>query len=157
MKHLGFLKGFTAGVLASVVGYAGAAAMLQRDMDQEERNIAIAIEFYDLLLNQKDWERGSQMIGDRYIQHNPNAPDGIEGVKAHIEMLRENFPENRGEIKRAFSRGDLVALHIHNKRSPDVRGNAVVDMFRIEDGKVVQHWDVVQAIPERALNDNTMF
>jgi len=158
MKHKGFLKGFAAGVLLTGMGVVGAANLgMQRDMMQEEENIRIAMEFYDLLLNQKDWEAGSKMIGNRYVQHNLNAPDGVEGVKAHIEMLRESYPDNRGEIKRAFSRDDLVALHIHNKRSPEVRGNAVVDMFRIEDGKVVEHWDVVQAIPENALNDNTMF
>ena len=158
MKHKGFLKGFAAGVLLTGMGVVGAANLgMQRDMVQEEENIRIAMEFYDLLLNQKDWEAGAKMIGNRYVQHNPNAVDGIEGVKGHIEMLARDFPQNRGEIKRAFSRGDLVALHIHNKRSPELRGNAIVDMFRIEGGKVVEHWDVVQAIPERALNDTTMF
>lgn len=158
MQHKGFLKGFAAGMLVSAIGAATAAvSYMERDMAQEEENIRIAVEFYDLLLNQKDWEAGEKMIGNRYVQHNPNAPDGIPGVKAHIEMLARDYPQNRGEIKRAFSRGDLVALHIHNKRSPELRGNAVVDMFRIEDGKVVEHWDVVQAIPERALNENTMF
>ena len=156
MKMNNFVGGLAAGLLLSGACYVGAAAV-QRDMGQEEENIRIATEFYDLLLNQKDWERGSAMIGNRYVQHNLNAPDGIEGIKAHIEMLARDYPQNRGEIKRAFSRGDLVALHIHNRRSPDVRGNTVVDMFRIEDGKVVEHWDVVQAIPERAQNDNTMF
>lgn len=158
MFSRGFLKGFAAGALVSAIGAATAAvSFMERDMAQEEENIRIAIEFYDLLLNQKDWEAGAKMIGNRYVQHNPNAVDGIEGVKGHIEMLARDFPQNRGEIKRAFSRGDLVALHIHNKRSPELRGNAIVDMFRIEGGKVVEHWDVVQAIPERALNDNTMF
>jgi predicted SnoaL-like aldol condensation-catalyzing enzyme len=158
MVSKGFMKGFFAGALVSAVGVVvAAAAVQQRDMAQEEENIRIAMEFYDLLLNQKDWERGSRLIGDRYVQHNPNAPDGIEGIKAHIEMLQRDYPQNRGEIKRAFSRGDLVALHVHSKRAPELRGNAIVDMFRIEDGKVVEHWDVVQAVPEQAQNDNTMF
>lgn len=156
MRTAGFIKGFAAGLLVSGACCVGAAA-LQRDMDQEEENIRIAMEFYDLLLNQKDWEKGSQMIGSRYVQHNPNATDGVEGIKAHIDMLRSTYPDNRGEIKRAFSRGDLVALHVHSRRTPESRGNAIVDMFRIEDGKVVEHWDVVQAVPETALNDNTMF
>lgn len=156
MKATGFIKGFAAGLLVSGTCYVGAAAM-QRDMDQEEENIAIALEFYDLLLNQKDWEAGKQMIGDRYVQHNPNAKDGLEGIQAHIDMIRTTYPDNHGELQRAFSRGDLVALHMHSKRTPESRGNAVVDMFRIEDGKVVEHWDVVQAVPETALNDNTMF
>lgn len=158
MQSRDFIKGFIGGLLVAAVGAASAASVvMQRDMAREEENIRIATEFYDLLLNQKDWERGSRLIGNRYVQHNPNAPDGIEGLKAHIDMLARDFPQNRGEIKRAFSRGDLVALHIHSKRSPEVRGNAIVDMFRIEDGKVVEHWDVVQAIPEQPQNANTMF
>jgi len=155
MKKHPYITGFITGALfAASAVTIGAAA---RDFMQEQRNIDIAIEFYDLLLNHKDWDAAQQYMGSRYIQHNPNAPDGFEGIKAHIDMLRRDFPQNRGEIKHIFSNDDLVALHIHNKRSPELRGNAVVDMFRIEDGKVVEHWDVVQAIPEKPLNDNTMF
>jgi len=155
MKHTGFLKGFAAGLLVS--GACFAAAVTQRDLTQEEANIAIAMEFYDLLLNQKDFAKGKELMGPYYTQHNPNAADGFEGIEKHINMLRETYPENHGEIKRVFSNGDLVALHVHSKRTPDSLGNAVVDMFRIENGKVVEHWDVVQAVPETSLNDNTMF
>jgi predicted SnoaL-like aldol condensation-catalyzing enzyme len=125
----------------------------------EERNKQIAIEFYNAALNEKNWEKTRSMIGNRYVQHNLNAIDGPEGLKAHIEFLKRDFPNNRGEIKHALADGDLVALHIHNRRSPELRGNAVVDLFRIENGKVVEHWDVVQAIPEpeKAKNKNTMF
>lgn len=125
----------------------------------EERNKQIAIAFYNAALNEKNWEKTRSFIGNRYVQHNLGAIDGPEGLKAHIEFLRKEFPNNHGEIKHALADGDLVALHIHNKRSPDVRGNAVVDIFRIENGKVVEHWDVVQAIPEpeKAKNQNTMF
>jgi predicted SnoaL-like aldol condensation-catalyzing enzyme len=125
----------------------------------EERNKQIAIEFYKAALNEKNWEKTRSMIGNRYVQHNLNAVDGPEGLKAHIEYLKREYPKNHGEIKHALADGDLVALHVHNKRSPELRGNAVVDLFRIENGKVVEHWDVVQAIPEpeKAKNNNTMF
>jgi predicted SnoaL-like aldol condensation-catalyzing enzyme len=125
----------------------------------EARNKQIAIEFYNAALNEKNWEKTRSMIGDRYVQHNLNAIDGPEGLKAHIEFLKRDFPNNRGEIKHALADGDLVALHVHNRRSPELRGNAVVDIFRIENGKVVEHWDVVQAIPDpdKAKNKNTMF
>ena len=124
-----------------------------------EANKAIAIAFYNAALNEKDWEKASKYIGSRYVQHNQAAVDGLEGIKAHIENLKKNFPLNHGEIKRAIADGDLVALHIHVKRSPDVLGFAVVDIFRIENGKVVEHWDVVQRIPEPkdVKNANTMF
>jgi predicted SnoaL-like aldol condensation-catalyzing enzyme len=155
MSKRGFVAGFVAGAMVAAGAVTWAASA--RNLDQEEQNLAIALEFYDVLLNQKDFEKGRQMMGDRYVQHNPNALDGFEGIENHIEMLRTTYPENRGEIVRAFTNGDLVALHVHSRRTPDSRGNAVVDMFRIENGKVVEHWDVVQAVPETALNNNTMF
>lgn len=125
----------------------------------EEANKAVVIAFYNAALNEKDWEKASKFIGPRYVQHNQAAVDGPEGIKAHIENLKTNFPLNHGDIKRALADGDLVALHIHVKRSPDVLGFAVVDLFRVENGKVVEHWDVVQRIPEPAdvKNSNTMF
>ncbi|MFO1503961.1 MAG: ester cyclase [Steroidobacteraceae bacterium] len=126
---------------------------------QEERNKQIAIAFYNAALNEKNWEKTKSFIGNRYVQHNLAAIDGPEGLHQHIEFLKKDFPKNHGEIKHALADGDLVALHIHNQRSPELRGNAVVDIFRIENGKVVEHWDVVQAIPEpeKAKNSNTMF
>ena len=153
------LSGFMAGLIA---GGAMATAVLAADEDTsqealEERNRQIAVEFYDRLLNQLDFESARELMGDEYIQHNPNAVDGFEGVRQHIEMLKENYPQNHGEIKRVLADGDLVALHVHSKRTPESRGNAIVDIFRLEDGKVVEHWDVVQPVPEESLNDNTMF
>lgn len=148
---IGTLCGLGIGATAAVW------AVNARDLAREEQNLAIAMEFYDLLLNQKDFEAGTALMGDEYIQHNPNAPDGYAGIRAHIEMLQQRYPQNHGEIKHVFTYGDMVALHVHSKRTPDSRGNAVVDMFRLKDGKVVEHWDVVQAVPETALNDNTMF
>ena len=125
----------------------------------EERNKQLVIDFYNAALNEKNWDKARTFIGNRYVQHNLNAIDGPEGLRAHIEFLKREFPNNRGEIKRALADGDLVALHIHNRRSPELRGNAVVDLFRVENGKVVEHWDVVQAIPDpkNAKNSNTMF
>jgi predicted SnoaL-like aldol condensation-catalyzing enzyme len=150
----------TAAVLALVAaGFAAPTLSAEGQEAIEERNKQIAIAFYNAALNEKNWEKTRAMIGNRYVQHNLSAIDGPEGLKAHIEFLKRDFPNNRGEIKHALADGDLVALHIHNRRSPEMLGNAVVDLFRIENGKVVEHWDVVQAIPEpeKARNSNTMF
>ena len=160
MRAKEFLAGVAVG--AALVGALATMSAVGAGQDacrdaQEAKNKAIAIEFYDRALNQLNWEKAQEMIGNRYVQHNPNAISGPEGLKNHIAMLKEKFPKNRGEVKHAYADGDLVALHVHSKRSPELRGSAVVDMFRIENGKVVEHWDVVQAIPEKALNDNTMF
>lgn len=152
-----YISALALAMCAAVLAVPASSADGQEAM--EERNKQIAIAFYNAALNEKNWEKTRAMIGNRYVQHNLNAVDGPEGLKAHIEYLLREFPNNRGEIKHALADGDLVALHIHNRRSPELRGNAVVDLFRIENGKVVEHWDVVQAIPdpETAKNKNTMF
>jgi len=125
--------------------------------EQEELNKKNAIAFYEAAINDKDFEKASQYLGDKYIQHNPLAADGPEGLKAFLDYARENLASFKVEIKQAFADGDYVILHVHAKASPGDRGSAVMDIFRFEDGKVVEHWDVMQAIPEEAMNDNTMF
>jgi len=122
-----------------------------------EANKKVVLDFYEKGLNQKDFEAASKHFGSKYIQHNPTAPDGIEGFKAFIAMRKEKFPNARSEIKRAFAEGDFVILHVHSQREPGDRGVAIVDIFRLENGKIVEHWDVIQPVPEKAANDNGMF
>ncbi len=85
------------------------------------------------------------------------APDGIEGFKAFLGFLREKFPQSRSEIKRVWAEGDYVIVHVHAVRTPGTRGSAIVDVFKLENGKIVEHWDVIQEIPEKAANSNGMF
>ena len=122
-----------------------------------EANKKAVTEFYDKALNQKDFDAAAIYFGPRYIQHNPGAPDGIEGFKAFIAMRKEKTPNAKSEIKRAFAEGDYVILHVHSVREPGERGVAIVDIFRLENGKIVEHWDVVQPIPEKTTNSNGMF
>src|SRR5262249_33239477 len=68
--------------------------------------------------------------------------------------LQGLHPNNRSEIKRIFADGDYVIVHVHAVREPGTRGNAIVDIFKLENGKVVEHWDVIQPIPEKVANDN---
>lgn len=132
-------------------------AALAADAKQMEENKKIVAAFYDAAVNQKDFEKASQYLGARYIQHNPLAADGREGFKGFITFLKDKFPNNRSEIKRIFADGDYVIVHVHAVREPGTRGNAIVDIFKLENGKVVEHWDVIQPIPEKAANDNGMF
>lgn len=122
-----------------------------------EANKKVVLDFYEKGLNQKDFKAAAQHFGPRYIQHNPGAPDGIEGFKAFIAMRKEKFPNARSEIKRVLADGDFVILHVHSVREPGERGVAIVDIFRLEKGKIVEHWDVVQPIPEKPANNNGMF
>lgn len=128
------------------------------DSPKEERNKALTVEFYNAALNRKNFEEASKYLGDTYIQHNPTAKDGPEGLRGFLAFLREQFPQSRSEIKRVFADGDYVILHVHSVRVPGTRGNAIIDIFRLDqNGKVVEHWDAVQPIPEDPQNDNSMF
>jgi predicted SnoaL-like aldol condensation-catalyzing enzyme len=124
---------------------------------QEEANRAAVLAFYEKGLNQKDADAALAHVGNRYVQHNPNAPDGPDGFRKFIGFLREKFPNSHSEIKRSFVDGDFVILHVHAVREPGTRGNAIIDIFKLENGKIVEHWDVVQPIPENPANNNTMF
>ena len=124
---------------------------------QQEANKKTVLEFYEAGINQKDFAKASPYFGPRYTQHNPNAADGPDGFKRFIEFLRDKFPNSHSEIKQVFADGDYVILHVHAVREPGTRGSAIVDIFKLENGKVVEHWDVVQPIPEQAANSNGMF
>ena len=124
----------------------------------QERNKQAVLDFYDKGLNQKDFAAASKHFGATYIQHNPNAADGPDGFKGFVEFLKAKFPQSKSEIKRVFADGDYVIVHVHAVREPGTRGSAIVDIFRLDaNGKIVEHWDVVQPIPEKAANNNTMF
>jgi predicted SnoaL-like aldol condensation-catalyzing enzyme len=122
-----------------------------------EPNEVMVAEFYDLAINRKDFAAAEKFMGPHYIQHNPSAPDGKAGLEQYIAYLKANLPDYHSEIKRCISEGDFVVLHVHNKPAKDSPGKAIVDIFRLEDGKVVEHWDVIQDIPANPKNDNTMF
>ncbi|MGY3544685.1 putative SnoaL-like aldol condensation-catalyzing enzyme [Bradyrhizobium sp. USDA 4472] len=135
--------------LAGGTAFAGSA--------QEEANRNAVLAFYEKGLNQKDVDAALAYVGDRYVQHNPNAADGPEGFRKFIGFLREKFPNSHSEIKRSFVDGDYVILHVNAVREPGTKGNAIVDIFKLENGKIVEHWDVVQPIPDNPANNNTMF
>ena len=143
--------------LAAAILALSALAVPVAHAQQQEQNKKAVVEFYDKAINQKDFEAASKYFGPRYTQHNPNAADGPEGLKAFLQFLKEKFPASRSEIKRVFADGDYVILHVHAVREPGTRGNAIIDIFKLENGKIVEHWDVVQPIPEKAANSNGMF
>ena len=144
-----------AGVAA--IAFIAAHPALAADAKQMEENKKAVAAFYDAVLNQKDFDAASKYLGPRYTQHNPGAADGPDGLKGFIAFLKDKFPNNRSEIKRIFADGDYVIVHVHAVREPGTRGNAIIDIFKLENGKVVEHWDVVQPIPEKPANTNGMF
>jgi len=98
-------------------------------------------------------------VGDQYILHNPDAVDGPEGFRKSIAFLRDRHPQSNSEIKASFvdDDDDHVILHVHAVRAPGPRGTAIIDIFCLQDGKIVEHWGAVQPIPETSANSNTMF
>ena len=144
-------------VAASILMLSLACGAAMAGSAQEEANRKAVLAFYEKGLNQKDVDAALAYVGDRYTQHNPNAADGPEGFRKFIAFLREKFPNSHSEIKRSFVDGDYVILHVNAIREPGTKGNAIVDIFKLENGKIVEHWDVVQPIPENPANNNTMF
>jgi predicted SnoaL-like aldol condensation-catalyzing enzyme len=147
-------------ILAALALAAPPAQAQSTDAQKVERNKKNVVEFYNAVLNEKDFEKARTYVGATYIQHNPIGADGLDGIKGFINFLREKFPKNKSEIKRVFAEGNYVIVHVHAVREPGQRGNAIFDLFRLDDsGKVLEHWDAVQPIPDpaTALNKNGMF
>jgi predicted SnoaL-like aldol condensation-catalyzing enzyme len=125
------------------------------DLEQSKETVRA---FYDLAFNQKKPEEAvARYVGSTYIQHNPTAGDGPQPFIEFVNGFIGQFPGLSVDIKRVLAEGDLVVTHSLLKTSPEDRGTAAADIFRLEDGKVVEHWDVLQPVPETAANDNTMF
>ncbi|MGY3573860.1 MULTISPECIES: nuclear transport factor 2 family protein [unclassified Bradyrhizobium] len=144
-------------VAALLLALASSSALAAASQAQQEANRKAVLAFYEKGLNQKDADAALAYVDNRYVQHNPGAADGREGFRKFIGFLREKFPNSHSEIKRSFVDGDYVILHVHAVREPGTRGNAIIDIFKLEDGKIVEHWDVAQPIPENPANSNTMF
>jgi predicted SnoaL-like aldol condensation-catalyzing enzyme len=144
-------------VLAALCLACAGTLAVAGNTPQEEANKKIVLDLYEKALNQHDFEAASKHLGPYYKQHNPLAEDGAAGLKKFIEWRKQKFPKARSEIKRAFADGDYVILHVHSVREPGESGMAIIDIFRLENGRVVEHWDVIQPVPEKAANSNGMF
>jgi len=158
MKFCGLMKGMRA--LAAVVAMLLLLGSLTsvRAQSKTEENKKIAVAFLTMIFNEhKVAEAFERYSVPDYKQHNPYAASGAKPAIDFLGGYVKQNPEARTEIKRVIADGDLVAIHNNPKQNATDRGRAVVDIFRIEKGKVVEHWDVVQDVPAQSANSNTMF
>jgi predicted SnoaL-like aldol condensation-catalyzing enzyme len=113
---------------------------------EEEANLALVLEMFEQVLNPMDSGAVDHFIAPDYIQHNQMAEPGRDGLKTFLDMIREQTPQAVHDVKRAFVDGDHVTVHYHVRRWPGDQGWTVIDIFRLENGLIAEHWDVMQDV-----------
>jgi len=141
----------------SAVLWALAAPALAETPAQLAANKNAVLGFYEAALNNKDFDAAQKFLSPRYKQHNPTLLDGADGIKKLIETLRARAPTLHVEIKHIFAVDDFVIVHSHSVTDPAKPGRAIADFYRMKDGLIEEHWDVIQDIPDHSANDNGMF
>jgi len=145
--------------LAALVAGCATGERAKADADRfgsTAANKKLVVDFYRTVFIEKRVVEGfERYVAPEYVQHNPLLATGREPAVKFLSsrMTRESI----SDIKRVVAEGDLVVLHVHSRANLSDRGRAVVDIFRVTNGKIVEHWDVIQPVPDKAANPNTMF
>jgi predicted SnoaL-like aldol condensation-catalyzing enzyme len=128
---------------------------LSDNQKQVEANKKMVAEFYQELFGDKDINAMDKYIGETYIQHNPSVADGKETLRQAVTQWFKGAPKEKIDIQHLSGDGDLVYIHTKSKRGAATV--SIIDIFRFENGKIVEHWDVVQEVPEKSANSHPMF
>ena len=156
MKHYLFIAGILIAI-SFVWACDGGVADGSKTSILTESNRAIVVRFVDLFYRQKQVRAAFEAyVAEDYIQHNPEIADGRD---AAIQVLEPMFsrPTFTIDVKRILVDGDIAVVHLHARSAPGERGGSVMDMFRFKNGKIVEHWDVLQDVPEKSANPHPMF
>lgn len=156
------LSKFNLFVVAAIILLAKSTCVLAnpdtlRNLITEEQNRLVVLKFYDAFFNRHQVDEAAKVIVDDYKQHNPHVPDGKVAFVSYFTDFFNRNPQAHTTVVRSATDGDLVYLHVHSTRTPNDPGTAGVDIFRVKDGRIVEHWDVNQAVPQQSANVNTMF
>lgn len=152
------LVGLLVATAASLSGCAASNALLEAE--ESRTNTQTVLAFEETVFNKHRVREGfTRYVGSGFVQHDPQFEDGREGtIKVLSDLLTNVYPNSRVVIKRTVSQRNLVAVQLLWDQKPgESRGVAVVDIFRLDNGKILEHWQVAQPVPEAAANDNTMF
>lgn len=126
-------------------------------MQNLEANKQNAIAFYKTAYLGKPEKAVELYVGNEYIQHNPDVADGKQAFIEYFSKMTRDYPNKSIEFVRAIAEGDLVALHTH-QTWPEGDEYVTMDFFRFDEkGKIIEHWDAIQQIPEETKNGNTMY
>ena len=125
--------------------------------EQESANLDLVRRVYDTVLQPLDSGCVDDLFAPDYIQHNPDAETGAAGLKTFLDWAKQTSPEAQHHVKRMFADGEFVIAHVHVVIKPGDRGNNVIDIFRVGGGRILEHWDAAQEIPEKMLHGNGIF
>lgn len=137
-------------------GKVPTAQLAQRDHRQEERNLALVLHFCEAVYNQRDFAIAERMLAPDFIQHNPKIPTGRHGFIDSYAGVVVRHPGLHSQIIRSAASGDLVWTHVHVTDAGTYQA-ALINIFRVAHGRIVEHWDVLQPVPEAVSSQNSIF
>jgi predicted SnoaL-like aldol condensation-catalyzing enzyme len=124
---------------------------------REEKNLKAVLDFYDIVINNQQYDRVFEFVDKNYLQHKPEVETGPEGLLNFVRWIYANSPEHKAEIVRSFVDGDYVILHVHIINGVEAKDIAVMDIFRVENGILMEHWDVACPVAATSKNVNGVF
>ena len=133
-----------------------ANAQTKRNSEKEEANKKMVMAFYQGLFGDKDYSVIDKYIVKDYIQHNPSLADGSEALKNAVQVWLKDVPKGKVNFQHTAADGDLVFLHVKTYGATG-KPTAIVEIFKVKNNQIVEHWDVVQEVPEKSANEHPMF
>lgn len=127
------------------------------DAAQEQQNLAFVLKFSEIAFNRHDFDAAAAMVTEDYIQHNPRVPDGRAGFIQFLKASAAARPNFKSTILRSAASGDLVWTHVKVSDGSGKGDMVLVNIFRVTNGRITEHWDVVQPVPDSSANGHTMF